>query len=46
MIFDGFVRLVKAIIKARIINKNISFFPNFSLASIINFNYNRKLWLK
>jgi len=44
--FDGFVRFIITIIKARIISKNISFFPNFSLACIIIFNYNRKLWLK
>jgi len=45
-IFDGFIKYAKAMIKPKTVNKNISFFPNFSLASIINFNYNRKLWLK
>jgi len=45
-ILNGGVRKTKKIIKPKIKSKNISFFPYFSLASIINFNYNRKLWLK
>ena len=45
-IFDGFRKQAMAVITPNIVDKNISFLPNFSLASIIDFNYNRKLWLK
>jgi len=44
--FEGGKKIAKELINPRIKIRNISFFPNFSLASIINFNYNRKLWLK
>ena len=33
-------------IKIKIKIRKISFFQYFPVASIINFNYNRKLWLK
>ena len=36
----------KEIIKQRIINKNVSFFPNLPVACIIVFNYNKNLWQK
>ena len=36
----------KEIIRHNISNKKISFFPNLPVASLIGFNYNRKLWLK
>jgi hypothetical protein len=45
-ILDGGIKKEKEAIKPINKHKNISFLPYFSLASIINFNYNRKLWLK
>ena len=45
-IFDGGVKKAKSTIKPINKHKNISFLPYFSLASIIDFNYNGKLWQK
>jgi hypothetical protein len=44
--FDGGVKKAKQAIKPKTKLKNTSFLPYFSVASIIDFNYNRKLWLK
>ena len=44
--FAGAVKNAKEIIKPKISNKKISFFPNFPVASLISFYYNGKLWLK
>lgn len=45
-ILEGDIRKAKQVIKPKIKLKNISFFPYFSLACIMTFNYNRFLWLK
>ena len=42
--FEGAVEIAKTTINPRINDKKISFFPNLPVASIIGFNYNRKLW--
>ena len=42
----GGKKMAKDAIKTKIKRQKINFFPNFSIASIINFNYNGKLWLK
>ncbi len=43
---EGVVNIAKEMIILKNNVKNISFFPYFSLASPIGFNYNWKLWLK
>ena len=43
---EGGIRNDKVTTKTKIDNKKISFFPNLPVACIIDFNYNRKLWLK
>lgn len=43
---EGVVNIAKEMIILKNNAKNISFFPYFSLASPIGFNYNWKLWLK
>ncbi|KKP60239.1 MAG: hypothetical protein UR54_C0016G0004 [Candidatus Roizmanbacteria bacterium GW2011_GWA2_34_18] len=43
---EGVTKKAKEIITPKIISKKISFFGKTSLASLISFYYNRKLWLK
>lgn len=43
---EGVVKKAKVTIELKIINKKISFFPILSLASLISFYYNWKLWSK
>jgi len=43
---EGVVNIAKEMIILRSNAKKISFFPYFSLASLISFYYNWKLWLK
>lgn len=43
---EGVVTKANKIIKPKISSKKISFFGKISLASLIGFNYNGKLWLK
>ena len=43
---EGAVKKAKKKIKPKIKNRKNSFFPNLPVASPIDFNYNRKLWLK
>lgn len=42
----GGIKNDKAAITTIIDSKKINFFPNLPVATIIDFNYNGKLWLK